>query len=151
MRRKTLVSAKLAAERKAAMPGYTVVNLKEVEDQAPKFKLSPNLEARFATVPLELEQSGVSYQRLAPNFRTPFGHKQKQQEELYVLVSGSGRVKLDDEIVELKTWDALRVPNETMRCIEAGPEGAEILAFGAPTTGQAPGSDVEMTPNWWAD
>jgi mannose-6-phosphate isomerase-like protein (cupin superfamily) len=131
--------------------GYTIVNLKEVEDQAPRFGVAPNLEARFATVPLGLEKSGISYQRFAPNFRFPFGHKQKQQEELYVLLSGSGRVKLDDEIVELKTWDAVRVPPEIMRCFEAGPEGVEILAFGAPHAGSSPADDAEVAPNWWTD
>jgi mannose-6-phosphate isomerase-like protein (cupin superfamily) len=140
-----------ALKETGPVAGYTIVNLKEVEDQAPKFGFSPNLEARFATAPLELEKSGISYQRLAPNFRVPFGHKQKDQEELYVMLSGSGRVKLDDEVVALKTWDALRVPAEIMRCFEAGPEGAEILAFGAPNTGSSPAGDAEMTPNWWTD
>ncbi len=107
------------------MAGYTIVNLKEVEDQAPKFGYSPNLEARFARVPLELENSGISYFRLAPNFRIPFGHKHRQQEEVYVLVGGSARMKLDEEVVELKTWDAIRVPGETTCGFEAGPEGAE--------------------------
>jgi mannose-6-phosphate isomerase-like protein (cupin superfamily) len=133
------------------MAGHTVVNLKEVEDQAPKFGFAPNLEARFATKPLALENSGVSYQKLAPNFRVPFGHKHKVQEELYVVVSGSARLKLDDEVIELKRWDAVRVPNDTMRCFEAGPDGAEILAFGAPNTGPSVVHDGEMTPNWWDD
>jgi mannose-6-phosphate isomerase-like protein (cupin superfamily) len=133
------------------MAGYTIMNLKEVEDQAPKFGFAPNLEARFATGPLELRNSGISYQRLAPNFRVPFGHKHKQQEELYVVVGGSARAKIDDDVVELKAWDAVRVPNEKMRCLEAGPEGAEILAFGAPNTGPSLASDTEMTPNWWTD
>jgi mannose-6-phosphate isomerase-like protein (cupin superfamily) len=137
-------------EEKAAMAGYTRVNLKEVEDQAPKFGLAPNIEARFASVPLELQKSGMSYQRLAPNFRAPFGHTHKTQEELYVIVGGSARVKLDDEIVELKRWDAVRVPPDTTRCFEAGPEGVEILAFGAPRTG-ASLADAEMKPNWWTD
>jgi mannose-6-phosphate isomerase-like protein (cupin superfamily) len=128
--------------------GYTIKNLKEVEDQAPKFGLSPNLEARFARVPLECENSGITYQRLAPNFRIPHGHRHKQQEEVYVLVSGSARIKLDDEVLELKQWDAVRIAKETMRSFEAGPEGAEILAIGAPNTG--PG-DAEVTPGWWAD
>jgi mannose-6-phosphate isomerase-like protein (cupin superfamily) len=130
--------------------GYTVVNLKEVEDQAPGFGLSPDLEARFASRPLELQNSGMSYQRLAPGFRMPFGHKHKRQEELYVLVSGSARLKLDDEVVELRAWDAVRVPSERMRNFEAGPDGAEILAFGAPNTG-SPAEDVEQAPNWWTD
>jgi mannose-6-phosphate isomerase-like protein (cupin superfamily) len=133
------------------MAGYTVVNLKAVEDQAPKLGFAPNLEARFATVPLELQNSGISYLRLAQNFREPFGHRHKAQEELYVLVSGSARAKFDDEVLELEQWDAVRVPNETMRCFEAGPEGAEILAFGAPNTGPSPANDAEMTPEWWKD
>jgi mannose-6-phosphate isomerase-like protein (cupin superfamily) len=128
--------------------GYTVKNLKEIEDQAPKFGFAPDLEARFASVPLECRNSGLSYQRLAPRFRMPFGHKHAQQEEVYVLVSGSARLKLDDEVLELKQWDAVRIPKETMRNLEAGPEGAELLAFGAPATG--PG-DAEMTPGWWTE
>jgi mannose-6-phosphate isomerase-like protein (cupin superfamily) len=133
------------------MAGYTVVNLKEVEDAAVKFGLAPNVEARFATVPLALQNSGLSYQRLAPGFRHPFGHKQKQQEELYVLVAGSARLKLDDEIVELRQWDVVRVPAEVMRCFHAGPDGVELLAFGAPNTGLSPAADAEMAPGWWTD
>ena len=130
------------------MAGYTRVNLKEVEDQAPKFGLAPNVEFRMARVPLELEHSGVSYQRLAPGFRQPFGHKHKRQEEVYVLVGGSARVKLDDEVVDLERWDAVRVASDTMRCIEAGPEGAEIISIGSPNTG--PG-DGEIVQDWWSD
>ena len=130
------------------MAGYTIKNLKDVEDSAPKFGLSPGLEARFARDTLELESSGVSYQRLAPNARVPFGHKHVEQEELYVIVAGSGRIKLDDEVVELRRWDAVRISAETMRCLEAGPDGLELVAFGAPYTG--PG-DAQLTPGWWAD
>jgi mannose-6-phosphate isomerase-like protein (cupin superfamily) len=131
------------------MADYTRVNLKEdVDDQAPNFGLAPNLEARMARVPLELEHSGLSYQRLAPNFRVPFGHKHKTQEEVYVVVSGSVRVKLEDEIVELKQWDAVRVPKETTRGFEAGPDCVEIVAIGAPNTG--PG-DAVVEQNWWGD
>jgi len=128
--------------------GYTVKNLKEVEDSAPKFGLSPGLEARFGREPLELENSGVSYQRLAPNTRAPFGHRHKQQEELYLIVGGGGRIKLDDDVVELRQWDAVRISQETMRCVESGPEGLELVAFGAPYIG--PG-DAELTPGWWSD
>jgi mannose-6-phosphate isomerase-like protein (cupin superfamily) len=130
--------------------GYGITNLKEVEDQAPKFGLSPNLEARFAREPLGAEQTGLSYQRYAPSFRSPFGHKHKEQEELYVLLSGSGRVKLDDDVVELKQWDVVRIGKDTMRCFEAGPDGAELLAFGAPV-GEAGLADAEMAPGWWTD
>ena len=131
----------------AAMSAYTIANLKEVEDQAPKFGLSPDLEAHFASTPLGLTQSGVSYQRFAPGFRAPFGHKHGSQEELYVLVSGSGRLKLDDEVVELKQWDAVRIDKDTMRNVEAGPNGIEFVAFGA---GDDP-RDAEMAPGWWSD
>jgi mannose-6-phosphate isomerase-like protein (cupin superfamily) len=88
---------------------------------SPRFGYSPNLEARFARVPLELENSGISYFRVAPNFRIRFGHKHRQQEEIYVLMFGSARMKLDDEMVELKPWDAIRVPAETMPGLEVGP------------------------------
>jgi mannose-6-phosphate isomerase-like protein (cupin superfamily) len=132
-----------------AVAGYTKLNLKEeVEDAAPRFGYSDGLKAHFARVPLELENSGISYFRVAPNFRLPFGHTHREQEEVYVIVAGSGRLKLDEEVVELKPWDAVRVPGSTMRNLEAGPDGAEVLAFGAPNT---QGADVEMTPNWWSD
>ena len=130
------------------MAAYTIQNLKEVEDQAPKFGMAPNLEMRMARVPLELENSGLSYQRLAPNFRLPFGHTHNQQEEVYVVVKGSLRAKLGEDVVELKQWDALRVPKETMRSFEGGPDGAEIIAIGAPNTG--PG-DANMEQGWWND
>jgi mannose-6-phosphate isomerase-like protein (cupin superfamily) len=130
------------------MAGYTIQNLKEVEDQAPKFGLSPNLEMRMARVPLELEHSGLSYQRLAPNFRVPFGHKHWTQEEIYVVLSGSMKAKVEDEVVELKQWDALRVHKDTTRSFEGGPDGAEILAIGAPSTG--PG-DADTLQGWWTD
>jgi mannose-6-phosphate isomerase-like protein (cupin superfamily) len=130
------------------MAGYTIQNLKEVEDQAAKFGLSPDLEARMARVPLEMEHSGISYQRLAPNFRVPFGHRHKTQEEVYVVVKGSLRAKVEGDVLELKQWDALRVHKDTMRSFEGGPEGAEILAIGAPNTG--PG-DADMVQDWWSD
>jgi mannose-6-phosphate isomerase-like protein (cupin superfamily) len=132
------------------MADYTVVNLKEVEDQAPRFDMSPHMEMRMARVALGLESSGVSYQRFAPEYRLPFGHKHRNQEEIYVLVSGSARVKLDDEVVDLKTLDAVRVPPQVMRAFEAGPEGAEILAFGAPNTGP-PSADTEPVQGWWSE
>lgn len=129
------------------MAGYTKVNLKEVDDQAPNFGLSPDLEARFARVALEAEMTGVTYQRLAPNFRVPFGHNHKTQEEVFIVVSGSMRAKLDDEVLELGQWDAIRVPKETMRGFEGGADGVEFLAIGVPG---GPG-DANTTPNWWSD
>ena len=131
------------------MAGWTKVNLKDdVDDQAPNFGLGGKIEARMARVPLELEQSGVSYQRLAPSFRVPFAHRHKNQEEVYVLISGSARAKLGDEIVDLRPFDALRVHKDTIRGFEAGPDGAELIAIGAPNTG--PG-DAELEHDWWSD
>ena len=131
------------------MTDYTHINLKEdVDDQAPNFGLSPQLESRMARVPLEMENSGISYIRIAPGFRIPFGHKHNNQEEVYVLVNGSGRIKLDEEVRELKQWDAVRVHRETVRGFEAGDQGAEFIAIGAPNTG--PG-DAEMIHDWWSD
>ena len=129
------------------MSGYTIVNLKEVEDQAPNFGLAPDLEARFARVALEAELIGLSYQRLAPNFQVPFGHTHKTQEEVYIVLSGSVRVKLGDEVKELGPWDAIRVSKETARGFEAGPEGVELIAIGAPG---GPG-DAEMTQDFWKE
>ena len=129
------------------MPGYTVVNLKEdVQDMAPEFGLSPGLESRFARQPLELEQSGLSYFKLGPDFRTPFGHRHEEQEEIYLVISGTACVKLDDDVVELKEWDAVRIPAGTMRALEGGPDGAEVVAFGAPNTDN---KDVQMEQGWW--
>ena len=130
------------------MATHSVVNLMEVEDQAPKFGYAPNLESRFARKPLELENSGLSHYRVAPGYRVPFGHRHTEQEEIYLVVSGSAVVKLDDEILELAQWDAVRIPAGVMRSFGAGPDGAEILAFGAPNTDNA---DIEMEQGWWTD
>jgi quercetin dioxygenase-like cupin family protein len=129
------------------MSDYTIVNLKEVEDQAPNFGLSPDLEARFARVALDAELIGLTYQRLAPNFRVPFGHTHKTQEEVFIVVSGSLRVKLEDAVQELGPWDAVRVSKETRRGFEAGPEGAEFIAIGAPG---GPG-DAETIDDFWTE
>ena len=127
------------------MSGYTKKNLKEVEDSAPKFGLSPDLEARFARKDLEGVSLGLSYQRIAPNFRVPFGHRHRDQEEVYVLLSGTARLRLDDDVIDLEPWDAVRIDSTTMRGLQAGPHGAELLAFGA---GTDPG-DAELLQGWW--
>jgi mannose-6-phosphate isomerase-like protein (cupin superfamily) len=130
------------------MAKYTKTNLKEIEDQAPRGGLSPGLKAHFARAPLELQKSGISYFRVAPDFRVPFGHLHKEQEEVYLVVDGSARVKVDDDVVELQAWDAIRIPPGAMRGFEAGSDGAEIVAFGAPNTENA---DIDMKPGWWSD
>jgi mannose-6-phosphate isomerase-like protein (cupin superfamily) len=130
------------------MSNYTKRNLRsEVENQAPKFGMPPELEARFARTPLDGKTLGLSLMTLAPGFRIPFGHKHPGQEETYVVVRGSGRIKIEDEIVELTAWDAVRIGKDTMRNVEAGPDGIEFIAFGA---GEDP-LDAEMAPGWWSD
>jgi mannose-6-phosphate isomerase-like protein (cupin superfamily) len=130
------------------MADYTRVNLRsDVQDMAPKFGME-GIESRFARTNLELENSGLSYFRLDGGFRTPFGHTHSEQEEVYVVISGSARVALDDEVVEVAQWDAIRIPKGTMRGMEAGDDGAEILAVGAPNTDN---KDAEMRPGWWPE
>jgi mannose-6-phosphate isomerase-like protein (cupin superfamily) len=130
------------------MADYTKTNLREdVENQAPKFGLSSELEACFARTPLGAETLGVSLMKLAPNFRMPFGHKHSEQEEVYVIVRGSARIKIEDELVEAGELDAVRIGSDTMRGVEAGPNGVECLAFGA---GDDP-RDVDMVQDWWRD
>ena len=126
---------------------YTKKNLREVENQAPKFGMPAELEARFARTALGGETLGLSLMKLAPGFRMPFGHKHEGQEEVYVVVRGSGRIKVEDEIVELAEWDAIRLDKNTMRAVEAGPDGVEYLAFGA---GDDP-ADADMVQDWWSD
>jgi mannose-6-phosphate isomerase-like protein (cupin superfamily) len=130
------------------MAAYTKKNLRtDVENQAPKFGMPSEMESRFARRALEGETLGLSLFRLAPGFRIPFGHKHESQEEVYVVIRGSGRVKVEDEIVDVKEWDAIRFDKDTMRNVEAGPDGIEYLAFGA---GDDP-TEAEMAPGWWSD
>ncbi len=130
------------------MSGYTKKNLKEdVETVAPKFGMPSELEARFARNALEGGSLGLSHLKLEPNFSVPYGHKHANQEEVYVIVSGSAPIKVEDEIVEVGPWDAIRFDTDTMRNVEAGPEGVEYIAFGA---GDDP-RDAEMVQGWWSD
>ena len=129
------------------MSSYSKKNLREVENQAPKFGMSAELEARFARTALGGETLGLSLMKLAPGFRMPFGHRHAGQEEVYVVVRGSARIKVEEEIVELAEWDAIRFDKNTMRAVEAGPDGVEYLAFGA---GDDP-TDAELVQDWWSD
>jgi mannose-6-phosphate isomerase-like protein (cupin superfamily) len=105
------------------------------------------LEARFARTALGGETLGLSLFTIAPGFRIPFGHKHEGQEEVYVILRGSGRIKIDDEIVEVGPMDAIRFDTDTMRAVEAGRDGVEYVAFGA---GDDP-TDAEMVQDWWSD
>jgi mannose-6-phosphate isomerase-like protein (cupin superfamily) len=129
---------------------FTHRNLKaDLEDVGSNFDGAPDLEFRIATKALGLEESGLTYQRVPPGYRFPYGHTHKTQEEVYVVVRGGGRMKVDEEIVELKEWDAVRVPPGAWRGYEAGPEGLELLVIGAPSLGENPRDDVEGTRDWW--
>jgi mannose-6-phosphate isomerase-like protein (cupin superfamily) len=131
---------------------FTLRNLKQdLEDVGSNFDGPPDLDFRVATKALELEKSGLSYQHVPPGYRFPYGHTHKKQEEVYVVVGGSGRMKVDDEIVELEKWDAVRVAPGAWRGYEAGPDGLEILVLGAPNLGENPRDDVEGRRDWWAD
>ena len=130
---------------------FTLRNIKDLEDLGPKFDGAPDLEFRAATKALELESSALSYQRVPPGCRFPYGHTHLKQEEVYVVLRGSGRMKVDDEIVELAEWDAVRVPPGMWRGYEAGPEGLELLVIGAPNLGEDPRGDVDGRRGWWAD
>jgi mannose-6-phosphate isomerase-like protein (cupin superfamily) len=131
------------------MATHTLVKLDDVKDLAPDHGLEETGEARFAASALELEKTGVSLQRLNPGKRQQFGHTHSEQEEIYVVLEGSGRVKVEDEEVELAARDALRVGPGVTRCFEAGDEGLEFVAFGAPR--KEGSSDAEMLPGWWSD
>ena len=129
------------------MSGHTHKNLHQVDDMAPKFGFPPEMQARFAQRALGLERTGLTHFRLAPGFRIPFAHRHEEQEEVYVVVSGSARIKVDDEVVELSQWDAIRVSGDSLRNLQAGPDGAEIIAFGESATQD----QTEFVQGWWSD
>jgi quercetin dioxygenase-like cupin family protein len=111
------------------MSRYATVNLLEIEDSVGE--RAPGIEGRFGRKHLDSRDLGVSHFRYAANLRSPVGHSHREQEEAYVVVAGSGKVLLDDEVLELRQWDVLRVAPEVMRAFEAGPDGLEIVAVGS--------------------
>jgi mannose-6-phosphate isomerase-like protein (cupin superfamily) len=124
--------------------GYTHVNLEEVEDMAPRFGLGGQTEARFATRPLGAQRTGLSLQRLRPGVRQAFGHRHHHAEEVLLVLSGSGMVKIDDEIRDVRPLDAIRFAPASTRAAEAGPDGLEFVVFGPHHRG-----DADMDPNFW--
>jgi mannose-6-phosphate isomerase-like protein (cupin superfamily) len=125
---------------------YTLKRLTDVENSAPKFGLGEIGEARFATGALDAEDTGFSHLRLRAGRRQPFGHRHERAEEVYVVLAGGGRIKLDDEVLEIGPLDAIRVAPGVMRAFEAGPGGLELLAFGPRREG-----DGELISGWWSD
>ena len=112
------------------MADYAIVNLLEIDDSVSE--RVPGLEGRFARKQMGSRDIGVSHFRWAPEFRSPNSHSHREQEEAYVVVAGSGRVRLDDEIRDIRPWDVIRVAPEVVRAFEAGADGLEILAIGGP-------------------
>ena len=125
---------------------YTIKNLGDVEDAAVKGGFSEYQEARFARTAFEAQETGLTLIRVRPGKRQAFGHRHESAEEVYVVLSGSGRVRLDEATVELKPLDALRVAPQVARRFEAGDDGLQVLAVGAHHP-----KDGEVLPDFWAE
>ena len=125
---------------------YTIKNLKEVEDLAASQGFGEMQEARFAHGDLDSAQLGISLQKVKPGKRHAFAHRHQTAEEVYVVIAGSGRVKLDDDVVAIAAGDAVRVAPPVTRSFEAGPDGMEWLAVGPHHA-----ADGEVIPGWWSD
>ena len=123
---------------------YTIKNLRDVEDMAVRHGFSETQEARFPRGDLGAEATGVAYHVLKPGKRQPFAHRHQEAEEVYVVIAGSGTLKLDDETVEIGPLDAVRIDPQVARGLEAGPDGLEILAFGPHHEG-----DAEIVEDLW--
>jgi mannose-6-phosphate isomerase-like protein (cupin superfamily) len=128
------------------MSDFAIKNLKELNNAAQD--RGPNIDARFARKHLDSEHLGISYFRYGPGYRAPYGHRHREQEEAYVVVSGSGRVKLDDEFLDLRQWDVLRVAPQVVRTFEGGPDGIELIAIGSD---RPEGGDGEMVEDHWSE
>ena len=126
------------------MPDYTIKNLKDVDNAAAG--RGGDVEARMARKHIDSEHLGVSYFRYGPGFRSPIGHRHREQEEAYVVVSGSGRIRLGDDVHDLHQWDVVRVAPSVIRAFEGGPDGIEIVAIGAD---RPEGGDGEMVKDFW--
>jgi mannose-6-phosphate isomerase-like protein (cupin superfamily)/quinol monooxygenase YgiN len=130
----------------ADSPPYTRFNLANAEDQAAKHGFGHVQEARFPHGDLDARQTGLAHLRIKPNMRQPFAHRHRRAEEVYLVLSGSGRAKLDDEVLEVGRLDAIRIAPTVERAFEAGPEGLELLAFSARHPGDA---EMVTDPGWW--
>jgi quercetin dioxygenase-like cupin family protein len=128
------------------MSDYAIANLLELEDSVEG--RVPGLEGRFARKVLAATELGVSHWRYAPGLRNPVAHSHREQEEAYVVVAGSGRVRLDDEVREVGQWDVIRVAPPVLRAFEAGPDGLELIVVG----GRRPeGGDGVRSDAPWPD
>lgn len=126
---------------------YTLKRLHDVADSAAELGFGETQESRFANRDLETEQTGLSYHRVKPGKRQAFAHRHQHAEEVYVVIAGSGRAKLDDDVVEVGVLDAIRVAPGVIRAFEGGADGLELLAFGP----QRSDDRGEILPGWWTD
>ncbi|MGI8631955.1 MAG: cupin domain-containing protein [Solirubrobacterales bacterium] len=124
---------------------FTHHNLLDVDDQAPAFGLAESQEARFANDAMDTAQTGLSLHRIKPGARQGFGHSHDEAEEVYVVLAGTGRMKLDDEIIDLRERDAVRVAGPVIRAFEGGDDGLEVLAVGP----RRPDDRGELIDGWW--
>jgi mannose-6-phosphate isomerase-like protein (cupin superfamily) len=124
------------------MADWKKTNFGELEDRSPPVVA---MQWRFARTALDSPELGVSRFTYEPGARMPFAHRHREQQEAYVVVGGSGRAKLDDEIVELAVWDVLRVAPTVTRSFEAGPEGLDVICIGGRRPGDA--GDGEPGPD----
>lgn len=125
------------------MERYAIVNLLELEDTtAGRFE---GLEGRFARAPLGSRDLGVSHFRFAPGFRASTGHRHHEQEEAYVVVAGSGQMLVDEEVLELREWDVVRVAPAVVRAFAAGADGLDLIAIGGPVPEGRDGAFVDVT------
>jgi uncharacterized cupin superfamily protein len=129
------------------MAGYTIVNLMEIENRATEG--GPTLDSRFARSHIDSDHIGLSLIRYAAGRRSQRGHSHKEQEEVYVVLGGSGQVKLDDELIDLRPWDVVRVAPSTFRGFAAGSDGLELLAVGSDRP--EGGDGVQADDGWWGD
>ena len=125
---------------------YTQINLADLEDAAPANGFGDRWEARVARSALDAEGTGVTHFRLRPGRRSPFAHRHAGAEEVYVILSGSGYIKLDDQLAQVRPLDAIRVAPQVVRAFEAGPDGLEFLAFGSHRAG-----DGEPVDDPWVE
>lgn len=130
---------------------FTRRNLRDdVEDIGALFEDGSGLEFRAATGPLGLEHAAISFQRIPPGRRFPFGHAHVTQEETYVVIRGGGRMKIDEDVIDVRELDAVRVPPGAWRGYEAGPDGMDLLVIGAPALDGDPRDDVDGARGWWS-
>jgi mannose-6-phosphate isomerase-like protein (cupin superfamily) len=125
------------------MSDYTVANFMDLEGSS-----NPDRDTRFARSHIGSEHVGVSYFKYGPNVHQSRGHSHREQEEVYVVISGSGHAKLNDEVVQLKQWDVLRVAPSTVRAFASGPQGMELVIA---ANDRPEGGDGAVVEDFWPD